>query len=116
MKSLTPVVLALAALAACSWRSVPPAEPAPAEPEEPTAQARMVSRNQYGGVLALEGEHAIAMVAAQAMIRTHCEDYQITQEGEEVVGQDSFSGADGAQATTAAAVEWRLHYECAQPQ
>ncbi|HVK78885.1 MAG TPA: hypothetical protein VM734_36550 [Kofleriaceae bacterium] len=58
--------------------------------------ARVVTRNQYGGVIALQGDRGKAMEQAHKEMSAHCgpSNYQITQEGEEVIGQDTFHNSD----------------------
>ncbi len=58
--------------------------------------ARVINRNQYGGVIALQGDRGKAMEQAHGEMQRHCgpTNYQITQEGEEVIGQDTFHNED----------------------
>lgn len=86
--------------------------------------ARVVQRTQYGGVVALEGDRGKAMEGAHREMAAHCGqgNYQIVQEGEEVVGQVTEYGeatdydrrgevTHGASETTNK-TEWRVHYQC----
>lgn len=59
--------------------------------------ARLIQRNQTGGVYALQGDRNKAMEQAHQEMAAHCGgpgSYQITQEGEEVIGQDTFQNSD----------------------
>lgn len=87
--------------------------------------ARVVQRTTYGGIVALEGDRGKAMEGAHREMANHCGpgNYQIVQEGEEVVGSNTAS-SDETYAThdgtvvnqggssTRQAVEWRVHYQC----
>ena len=100
--------------------------------------ARLVQRNQYGGVIALNGDRNKAMEQANQMMAQHCGpgNYQIVTEGEVPVGTDTMSRSDtnygessanngqysntqgGATTTsgtsTRTATEWRVQYQCGQ--
>jgi hypothetical protein len=90
--------------------------------------ARLVSRTQYGGVYALEGDRNKAMEDAHGQMSAHCRGpYTIVSEGENVIGQDSsqqnetYVAEDGTVvnqggASTRAATEWRVQYQCGQSQ
>jgi hypothetical protein len=58
--------------------------------------ARLLQRTQTGGVYALQGDRGKAMEQAHQEMSAHCgpNNYQITQEGEEVIGQDTFQNSD----------------------
>lgn len=57
--------------------------------------AEAVSRNQSGGVLRLVGDRGKAMEDANKQMAQHCGpgNYQVTQEGEEAIGQDTFTNS-----------------------
>jgi hypothetical protein len=99
--------------------------------------ARLVTRDQSGGVFALEGDRGKAMEDAQSQMAAHCGGpgtYQIVQEGEVVIGEDTFVQEDtsygsstdkhkggkhtsggsstSASSSTRAATEWRVQYAC----
>lgn len=97
--------------------------------------ARVVSRTQAGGIIELNGDRGKAMEQATQEMAAHCGgpgSYQITQEGEEVIGQDTFTREDTAQdsktsrsgrrsstdttttgqTSTRNATAWRIHYSC----
>jgi hypothetical protein len=102
--------------------------------------ARLVQRNQYGGVIALNGDRQKAMEQANNMMAQHCGpgNYQVTSEGEVPVGSDTYSqsntnygqstqsspngqysntqgGATTQSGTsTRTATEWRIQYQCGQ--
>lgn len=90
--------------------------------------ARLVSRTQYGGVYALEGDRNKAMEDASSQMSAHCRGpYTIVAEGENVVGADSaqqnetYVKDDGTVvnqggASTREATEWRVQYQCGQAQ
>lgn len=86
--------------------------------------ARLVSRDQYGGIFALEGDRAKAMEDAQSQMAQLCRGpYQIVSEGEQVVGTDTAGESKtyvnkrgqvverGGQSTRDA-TEWRVQYQC----
>ncbi|MBK9070793.1 MAG: hypothetical protein IPL79_07320 [Myxococcales bacterium] len=104
------LVLAIAALTACG-------------------AARTVSRTQYGGVIALEGDRAKAMEDAHRQMSSHCGpgNYDVISEGEAVVGSETVQdqatavrddrrgGATARSQTvtsTSDKVEWRVEYAC----
>ena len=96
--------------------------------------ARVIQRNQSGGVIELSGDRGKAMEQANSEMSAHCgpNNYQITQEGEEAIGtdtvvqedtaQDSRSSRSGRrsstdtsttqQTSTRTATAWRVHYQC----
>jgi hypothetical protein len=96
--------------------------------------ARVIQRTQVGGVIELQGDRGKAMEQANQEMTAHCgpNNYTIIQEGEEVVGQDTFvredtssgqnTSRDGrrthsgstttGQASTRDATAWRVHYQC----
>ena len=97
--------------------------------------ARVIQRSQTGGVIELQGDRGKAMEQANSEMASHCGpgNYQITQEGEEAIGTDTYSREDtsaasqtsrsgrttqagstttGAQSTRTATA-WRVHYQCA---
>ena len=102
--------------------------------------ARLVQRNQYGGVIALNGDRNKAMEQANQMMAQHCGpgNYNIVSEGEVPVGTDTMSRSDtnygqstansndgqysntnGGETTTSGtstrtATEWRVQYQCGQ--
>jgi hypothetical protein len=90
--------------------------------------ARLVSRTQYGGVFALEGDRNKAMEDAHGQMSAHCRGpYTIVSEGENVIGSDSaqanetYVAEDGTVvnqggASTRQATEWRVQYQCGQSQ
>ncbi len=57
---------------------------------------RPVKRTQYGGRLALEGDRSKAMEAAHKEMAAHCGpgNYTIIEEGEVVIGTDTFARSD----------------------
>jgi hypothetical protein len=97
--------------------------------------AKVIQRNQTGGVIELQGDRNKAMEDASNQMAAHCGgpgSYQITQEGEEVIGQDTFVREDTSEASktsrsgrrnrtdttttgqtsTRNATAWRVHYTC----
>jgi hypothetical protein len=108
-------VIALGALAACGT-------------------ARVIRRDQVGGVIELQGDRGKAMEQANQEMAAHCgpNNFTITQEGEEAVGTDTFTREDQASdsktsksgrrestdstttqtQSTRTAVAWRVHYAC----
>ena len=96
--------------------------------------ARVIQRNQVGGVIELQGDRGKAMEQANQEMAAHCGpgNFTITQEGEEAIGTDTFSREDQASDTkesksgrrqstdttttqtqsTRTAVAWRVHYAC----
>jgi hypothetical protein len=97
--------------------------------------ARVIQRNQSGGVIELSGDRGKAMEQANQEMASHCgpNNYQIVQEGEEAIGTDTYvredtttdtaqsrSGRRSAsdttttgQQSTRTATAWRVHYQCA---
>lgn len=97
--------------------------------------ARVIQRNQSGGVIELSGDRGKAMEQANQEMSAHCgpNNYQITQEGEEAIGTDTIVQEDTAQdsrtsrsgrrsstdssttqqSSTRTATAWRVHYQCA---
>jgi hypothetical protein len=96
--------------------------------------ARVIQRNQNGGVIELSGDRGKAMEQANSEMSSHCgpNNYQITQEGEEAIGTDTFTREDTSQdsatsrsgrrsstdstttgqQSTRTATAWRVHYQC----
>ncbi len=96
--------------------------------------ARVIQRNQNGGVIELSGDRGKAMEQANSAMASHCgpNNYQIVQEGEEAVGTDTFTREDTSQdsatsrngrrsssdstttgqQSTRTATAWRVHYQC----
>jgi hypothetical protein len=96
--------------------------------------ARVIQRNQTGGVIELSGDRGKAMEQANQEMASHCgpNNFTITQEGEEAIGTDTFSREDTAgqehssrsgrtttndqstvgQTSTRTATAWRVHYQC----
>ena len=96
--------------------------------------ARVIQRNQGGGIIELSGDRAKAMEDANGQMASHCgpNNWQITQEGEEAIGTDTFVREDTAtdsgtsrngrrsssdstttgQQSTRTATAWRIHYQC----
>ena len=96
--------------------------------------ARVIQRNQSGGVIELSGDRGKAMEQANQEMSAHCgpNNYQITQEGEEAIGTDTVMQEDTAQdsrtsrsgrrsstdssttqtTSTRTATAWRVHYQC----
>lgn len=97
--------------------------------------AKVLQRTQTGGVIELQGDRNKAMEQANQEMAAHCGgpgSWQITQEGEEVIGQDTFTRQDTAEDTktsrsgrktstdstttgqqsTRNATAWRIHYTC----
>ncbi|MDB4963281.1 MAG: hypothetical protein JWP01_3280 [Myxococcales bacterium] len=96
--------------------------------------ARVIQRNQNGGVIELQGDRGKAMEDANGQMASHCgpNNWQITQEGEEAIGTDTFvredtttdsatsrngrrSASDSTttgQQSTRTATAWRIHYQC----
>lgn len=97
-------------------------------------QAKVIQRTQTGGIIELDGDRGKAMEQARGVMDQHCgpNNYQIVQEGEEVIGQDTFSREDTnagehtsrsgrtttssqtttGQTSTRDATAWRVHYQC----
>jgi hypothetical protein len=97
--------------------------------------AKVIQRNQGGGVIELQGDRGKAMEQATQEMAAHCGgpgSWQVVQEGEEVIGQDTYTREDTAQDTktsrrgrrqstdttttgqtsTRNATAWRIHYQC----
>ncbi len=96
--------------------------------------ARVIQRNQSGGVIELSGDRGKAMEQANQEMSAHCgpNNYQVTQEGEEAIGTDTIQQEDTAQdsrtsrsgrrsstdssttstTSTRTATAWRVHYQC----
>jgi hypothetical protein len=96
--------------------------------------ARVIQRNQVGGVIELQGDRGKAMEQANQEMAAHCGpgNFTITQEGEEAIGTDTFTREDQASDTktsksgrrqstdtattqtqsTRTATAWRVHYAC----
>lgn len=97
--------------------------------------AKVIQRTQTGGVIELQGDRGKAMEQATQEMAAHCGgpgSWQVTQEGEEVIGQDTFTREDTAQdsktsrsgrrsstdttttgqQSTRNATAWRIHYSC----
>src|SRR5688572_29727734 len=102
----------LVVLAGCwTGSSEKPREPAPIANTAPKPQARAdtVQRTQSGGVIQLDGDRDRAMASALAEMNAHCgtNNFTITQEGEEAIGQDALDGTPIKIVTA-----WRVHYVC----
>ena len=92
--------------------------------------ARVIQRNQTGGVIELSGDRGKAMEQANADMASHCgpNNFTIVQEGEEAVGTDTYQQANTqdqtsrsgrtttetttGQTSTRTATAWRVHYQC----
>jgi hypothetical protein len=96
--------------------------------------ARVIQRNQNGGIIELSGDRGKAMEQANSEMASHCgpNNYQIVQEGEEAIGTDTYTREDTASDTatsrsgrrsstdtstsgvqsTRTATAWRVHYQC----
>ncbi len=88
--------------------------------------ARVIQRNQGGGVIELSGDRGKAMEDANGQMASHCgpNNWQITQEGEEAIGTDTVVREDSSasrsgrhqtttgQESTRTATAWRIHYQC----
>jgi hypothetical protein len=96
--------------------------------------ARVIQRTQAGGVIELQGDRGKAMEQANQEMAAHCgpNNFTIVQEGEEVVGTDTYTREDTSaaatesrsgrtqyadstttgQTSTRAATAWRVHYQC----
>jgi hypothetical protein len=86
--------------------------------------ARVVQRTQYGGIIALEGDHGKAMEGAHAEMAAHCGagNYTIVKEAEEVIGTDTTYGessdydshgsSTSGGESTRQVTEMRVHYQC----
>lgn len=96
--------------------------------------ARVIQRNQNGGVIELSGDRGKAMEQANSEMNSHCgpNNWQIVQEGEEAIGTDTYvredTSSDSARSrsgrrsstdttttgtqSTRTATAWRVHYQC----
>ena len=96
--------------------------------------ARVIQRNQAGGVIELQGDRGKAMEQASQEMAMHCGpgNFTVVSEGEEPVGTDTVVREDTATDTatsksgrrsstdtsstttqsTRTAVAWRVHYQC----
>ena len=97
--------------------------------------AKVIQQNQQGGIIELQGDRNKAMEQATQEMAAHCGgpgSFQIVQQGEEVIGQDTFVREDTAtdqrtsrrgrrsstdttttgQSSTRNATAWRVHYAC----
>jgi hypothetical protein len=97
--------------------------------------AKVIQRTEFGGVIELQGDRGKAMEQATQEMAAHCGgpgSWAVTQEGEEVIGQDTFVREDTAessktsrtgrrsrtdttttgQQSTRNATAWRIHYTC----
>jgi hypothetical protein len=97
--------------------------------------AKVIQRTQAGGVIELSGDRGKAMEQATQEMAAHCGgpgSWQVTQEGEEVIGQDTYVREDTSEASktsrsgrrnrtqttttgqtsTRNATAWRIHYTC----
>ena len=96
--------------------------------------ARVIHRDQVGGVIELNGDRGKAMEQASQEMAAHCgpNNFTIVQEGEEAIGTDTFTQEDQAtdsktsksgrreatdsktvaQQSTRTATAWRVHYQC----
>jgi len=97
--------------------------------------AKVIQRTQTGGVIELQGDRGKAMEQATQEMAAHCGgpgSWTVTQEGEEVIGQDTYTREDTAQdsktsrsgrrsstdttttgqTSTRNATAWRIHYQC----
>jgi hypothetical protein len=86
--------------------------------------ARVVSRTQTGGIIALEGDRQKAMEDANHIMTDQCRGpYTVVSEGEQVIGtetehkEQSYVTKDGrvvnsGGAQTLNTTEWRVQYEC----
>jgi hypothetical protein len=108
------VLLVVVVVAGC-WTSAPrQPTPAPienaAKPPPPVGEGKQITRTATGGVVQLDGDHAVAQRQADSLMAEHCgpNRYSITQEGEEAIGSDAIAG-EPVRIMTA----WRIHYVCA---
>ena len=89
--------------------------------------ARLISRDQYGGVIALDGDRNKAMEDGNRLMTDNCRGpYTVVSEGEEVIGtdtahrDDTYVTKDGRVVnkggeSTRQATEWRVKYQCGGP-
>ncbi|WP_437487829.1 hypothetical protein WME75_07590 [Sorangium sp. So ce1014] len=106
---------ALCSTAACSWK--------------PYGDVRVVRRAKAGGELAILGDREVAMQKANSTMATTCggpDRYEIVEEGETVVGEESVSESSERRekdffgpkkrkqenTSTVQTTEWRVKYEC----
>ena len=73
--------------------------------------AHVIHRDQQGGILQLDGDHAKAFEEATRMMAEHCGDhnFSITKDGEETLGGGTTSDAG---VHSPAVVVYRVTYEC----
>lgn len=96
--------------------------------------ARVIHRDQIGGVIELNGDRGKAMEQANQEMATQCgpNNFTVVQEGEEAIGTDTYTREDQAtdsktsnngrrsatdstttaQQSTRTATAWRVHYQC----
>lgn len=96
--------------------------------------AKVIRRDQYGGVIELQGDRSKAMEQANQLMSQHCQaaGATIISEGEEAIGTDTYSREDTSsdsavsrngrraasdstttgQQSTRTATAWRIHYGC----
>jgi hypothetical protein len=96
--------------------------------------ARLIHRDQVGGVIELQGDRGKAMEQANEEMAVHCgpDNFTIVDEGEEAIGTDTVTRKDQttdsktpgtrrrpatdstttAQQSTPTATAWRVHYQC----
>jgi hypothetical protein len=96
--------------------------------------ARVIHRDQVGGVIELDGDHGKAMEQANQEMSRQCgpNNFTILQEGEEAIGTDTIVTADEstesktskdgrkertdnsavAEKSTRTATAWRVHFQC----
>ncbi|WP_437624878.1 hypothetical protein [Sorangium sp. So ce1151] len=106
---------ALCATPACGWK--------------PYGEVRVVRRTKVGGELAILGDREVAMQKANSTMATTCggpDSYEIVEEGETVVGEESTSESSERRekdffgpkrqkqqsTSTTQKTEWRVKYEC----
>ena len=100
--------------------------------------ARVIKRDQYGGVIELQGDRTKAMEQANQLMGQHCQAQGVTivSEGEEAIGTDTYTREDTSdtahasrsgrtvtndsttqgQSSTRTATAWRVHYACGAQQ
>jgi hypothetical protein len=97
--------------------------------------AKVIRRDQYGGVIELQGDRSKAMEQANGLMNQHCQGpFTIVSEGEEAIGTDTYTREDSSdtshvsrsgrtatndsttvgQSSTRTATAWRVHYACGQ--
>lgn len=96
--------------------------------------AKIIHRDQYGGVVELQGDRSKAMEQANQLMNQHCQAQGVTivSEGEEAIGTDTYTREDTSdqshvsrngrhaqndstttgQQSTRTATAWRIHYAC----